>query len=308
MTDTSIIIPTYNRLWSLPRAVNSCRGSACKTEIIVIDDGSTDGTWDWLQQQDDIIVLRQNNQGKCRAVNTGFALASGKYIRFLDSDDMVNVTANDEQYAIAGATGADIVTSGYKAIDENDHITNENAWTNCDDFIAQQLGECDGSHYSAFLFKKAFLTGIFHRPEFAYRDDRFFILEAALKNPVIANHNGFALLHRAHDKGRLQINQGLKQAQQNQQHFLIYQKILAMLEKQGRLTDRYKKASSNVLWHLAHWMAVTDRAEAKKVYDWVYELDPQFEPVENKHLDRLYKILGFGLAEKILSLKRNIRI
>lgn len=61
MIDISIIIPTYNRLWSLPRAIESCREASCSVEIIVIDDGSTDGTWQWLQQQDGLISLKQNN-------------------------------------------------------------------------------------------------------------------------------------------------------------------------------------------------------------------------------------------------------
>jgi glycosyltransferase involved in cell wall biosynthesis len=84
--DVSVIIPTYNRLWALPRAVESCRDE-CSTEIIVIDDGSTDGTWDWLQTQKDVAAIRQDNWGKDWAVTKGFAAARGEFIRFLDSDD-----------------------------------------------------------------------------------------------------------------------------------------------------------------------------------------------------------------------------
>ncbi|MBI3197798.1 MAG: glycosyltransferase, partial [Rhodospirillales bacterium] len=44
MIDISIVIPTYDRLWSLPDAVRSCLATAAKVEVIVVDNGSTDGT------------------------------------------------------------------------------------------------------------------------------------------------------------------------------------------------------------------------------------------------------------------------
>jgi glycosyltransferase involved in cell wall biosynthesis len=303
-TAISVIIPTYNRLWSLPRTIDSCRQNKVKIEIIVIDDGSTDGTWEWLQTQTNVVCIKQPNQGKCPAVNKGFEIATGEYIRFLDSDDMVAKGADDEQYKIATQANADIVTAGYQTIDAEDQIISETKWANCDDFIAQQLGECDGSHYSAFLFKRSFIADIPHRPEFALRDDRLFVLECALKSPAIAVYDKPALLHRTHTNTRLQATDKNDTAVKNSQHYGIYQRILGRLEKEGRLTDRYKKASVNVLWHLAHWMATTHITDAHKVYKWVYELDPQFKPTENNRLALLYKIFGFNFTEQLLKLKR----
>lgn len=300
----SIIIPTYNRLWSLPRAINSSRLNKHKVEIIVVDDGSTDGTWEWLQSQTDIICIKQQNLGKCWAVNKGFEISSGEYIRFLDSDDMLAVNANDIQYQIAAETNADIVTAGYQTVDINDQVISETTWIDCDDFMAQQLGECDGSHYSAFIFKRSFIAEIPHRPDFAFRDDRLFVLETALKNPLIAVCNKPSLLHRMHSNPRLQVNNDLDASVQNYQHYQIYKRILDELEKEGRLTERYKKASVNALWHLAHWMAKAHLKAANNIYKWVYELDPQFKPVGNKALALLYKNLGFTFTEQLLKLKR----
>lgn len=302
--DVSIIIPTYNRLWCLPKAVKSCRDTKCTTEIIIVDDGSTDGTWEWLQSQTDIICIKQPNLGKCWAVNKGFEVASGEYIRFLDSDDMLTEDANDEQYQIAIQTDADIVTAGYQIIDVNNKVINETKWVDCDNFIAQQLGECDGSHYSAFIFKKLFIADIPHRPDFAFRDDRLFILEAALKNPTLAVYDKPALLHRQHSNPRLQVTNNINASIQNHQHYCIYKRIIGELEKEGRLTERYKKASVNTLWHLAHWMAKTHITDAHEIYKWVYELDPQFNPTENKSIALLYRTLGFIFTERLLKFKR----
>src|SRR6266446_10679515 len=148
LADVSVIIPTFNRLWCLPRAVDSCRGARCRTQIIVVDDGSTDGTWEWLQQQPEVLALRQPNQGQTWAANLGQRAAKGTYIRFLDSDDYLYPSAIDLQFEAAVATGADVIYSRVDRYEEETGLIEENPepgiW---DDFIAVMLGEGYGSHY-----------------------------------------------------------------------------------------------------------------------------------------------------------------
>ena len=83
MADISIIIPTYNRLWGLPKAVESCLSSGCAVEVIVVDDGSTDGTWQWLQARSDVVSVRTENWGKDWAVDdqVGTVLYKDRAIR-----------------------------------------------------------------------------------------------------------------------------------------------------------------------------------------------------------------------------------
>ena len=86
----SIIIPTYNRGWILKEAINSVLAQDFTDfELIVVDDGSTDKTQDILNTyNEDIRALRQNNQGVSAARNAGIASALGRFIAFLDSDDL----------------------------------------------------------------------------------------------------------------------------------------------------------------------------------------------------------------------------
>jgi len=303
--DISIIIPTYNRLWSLPKAVESCRNAKCKVEIIVIDDGSSDGTMDWLQQQKDIVTLQQEHWGKCWAVNKGFAFATGKYIKFLDSDDSITSGALDEQFAAAEANASDIVVSGYLLVDENGKQLSRQPWVACDDFIAQQLGECDSSHYSAYLFKRSFMEDIPHRPDFAFRDDRLLVIEAALKFPRVSIHNGFALVHTSHTKSKLQLNQGMQKTVQDYQHLHIYKNILAQLAKKGELTERRKKASVKALWPLCRWMAKHDLADSIILFEWIKQLDPDFKIPETGLLGFLYKSFGVNNTHRLLKIKRS---
>lgn len=302
--DVSIIIPTYNRLWCLPKAVESCRNTICKTEIIVVDDGSTDGTWEWLSNQQDIVALKQDHLGKCWAVNKGYELAQGKYTRFLDSDDRLANNAIDEQFEIAETNKSDIVVSGYIVMNEAGNVVKEQPWITCDDFIAQQLGECDGSHYSAFLFNREILADVPHRPDFAFRDDRLLILEVAIKHPKISIHPDKALIHRSHHKERLQNTSGLQQNVQNYQHLNIYKLILNKLINQHALNKRRIFAATKILWPLAHWIAISNVDDAKKVVKWIHELNPNFKIPETGALGIVYKKLGFNLTERLLRVRR----
>jgi glycosyltransferase involved in cell wall biosynthesis len=303
MIDVSIIIPTYNRLWSLPKAIRSCKDTLLNIEIIVIDDGSNDGTSTWLNQQSGIIVISQTNQGKDWAVNRGFAIAKGKYIRFLDSDDWILPQSTDELFSHAEKHQLDITCAGYQIFEDED-LVREIKWTVCDDFLAQQLGECDSSHYSAYLFKKDFINDVPHRQEYGARDDRQFIIETALKTPITGYISIPTLAHRHHTNERLQMSVGLNDTVNNLAILMIYRKCFDILAKQNRLTQRYKNAATNLLWHLAHWTAKTHIKEAKEIYNWVYELNPEFKPGSNNKIAIMYKFLGFGLTERILHLRR----
>src|SRR3569623_492396 len=108
MIDVSIIIPAYNRLWSLPRAIKSCFDSGLNIQVIIVDDGSTDDTWEWLKQQDNITIIHQENLGKDWAVNNGFAAAKGKNIRYLDSDYWLLPYSTDKLFEEAGHRDCDV--------------------------------------------------------------------------------------------------------------------------------------------------------------------------------------------------------
>lgn len=309
--DISIIIPTYNRLWALPKTIESCWSQECDVEVIVVDDGSSDGTWEWLQQQPKVIAIKQGNWGKPWAVNRAFQFTTGEYIRFLDSDDWLKPNANYQQLLLARKTNADLVVAGYENYDENENQIGVNHWIECDDFIAQQLGECDSSHYSAFLFKKEFIKDIPHRTsfaaaDFASRDDRCLMLEVALAKPKISIHPEPTFCHRHHSRGRLQFQQSLRSVGTNLQHLLIYKNILSKLDDEGELTLRRKKAACKILWPLAHWIAYTHIDEAGEVAEWIYELDPEFKPPEKGLLGFLYRNWGFRNTERILLFRRTI--
>ncbi len=87
----SVIIPTYNYAHFLPEAIQSVfRQEKVVCEVIVVDDGSTDGTADVLERYSGkITVITQENKGLSAARNAGLRKAGGRYIVFLDADDLL---------------------------------------------------------------------------------------------------------------------------------------------------------------------------------------------------------------------------
>ena len=305
--DLSVLIPTHNRLPFLRDAVESCRRTGCASEIIVVDDGSTDGTWEWLEQQPDVVSVCQDNWGKGWAVNRAFSMATGEFVRFLDSDDWVLPGANDAQVALGKASGADVVVAGYALCSEQRDVLSEIPWISGGDFLERQLGEVDPSHYSSFLFRRSHVLTIPHRPEFFVLDDRCFVIEVAMRSPALCVYDRLALAHRTHSQPRVQDLGGLKLTVSHYQRLTIYKKCLGVLAARGELTERRRRAAAGPLWRLAHGIAYTDPAGGAEVASWVRELDPHFEPPERGVLGWSYTHTGFRRTEQMLRLVRPVR-
>jgi len=94
----SVIVPTYNRSALLLEAVDSVYAQTYRPiELIIVDDGSTDDTCraidEWGSRHSDpsftVCYLTQDNQRVCRARNHGLSEATGEFIQYLDSDDLL---------------------------------------------------------------------------------------------------------------------------------------------------------------------------------------------------------------------------
>jgi glycosyltransferase involved in cell wall biosynthesis len=89
LPQVTVIICALNAATYIGEAVSSALGSrGVALEVIVIDDGSTDGTWEVLRTFGDLIrTVRQDNAGPYKARNLGARLARGEWLAFLDADD-----------------------------------------------------------------------------------------------------------------------------------------------------------------------------------------------------------------------------
>ncbi|MBQ9657915.1 MAG: glycosyltransferase family 2 protein [Clostridia bacterium] len=111
---TSIIIPTFNREKSIYKSVSSILNQTINDiEVIVVDDGSTDNTYEVISNihDDRIVYIKTNHLGACNARNVGINLAKGEYIAFNDSDDEWFTTKLEEYLHIQRVYSPDFICS-----------------------------------------------------------------------------------------------------------------------------------------------------------------------------------------------------
>lgn len=109
----SIVIPCYNS----ENYVSECLESVlsqdyANIEVVVVDDGSTDSSLEILSRYPGIRVLSQANAGACVARNRGFGISRGKYVKFLDSDDLLEPGVIGRQVMLAENEGDNSIVYG----------------------------------------------------------------------------------------------------------------------------------------------------------------------------------------------------
>lgn len=123
----SVIIPVYNVKDYLKECVDSVVSQSYKNlEIILIDDGSTDGSEkicdDYKKLDDRIVVVHKQNGGLASARNKGIEVATGSYLFFIDSDDFIELNTISELYKHSNCGTKDLVMCNYYRYEEHNKI------------------------------------------------------------------------------------------------------------------------------------------------------------------------------------------
>lgn len=122
----SIIVPVYKTEKHLDRCVDSLINQTTREiEIILVDDGSPDSCPSlcdsWAKRDHRIKVVHKENGGLSSARNAGLALATGKYVGFVDSDDDVEYDMYQKMFSVAEQYNVDFVMSDYQRIESVEH-------------------------------------------------------------------------------------------------------------------------------------------------------------------------------------------
>lgn len=127
----SLIIPMYNARATIEPCLKSLlAGTTAQVEILLIDDGSTDGSADLIRQafasalaDGSLTLIQQTNQGVSVARNTGLDRARGRYIGFVDADDVVHTDYFSHLLNAIAAHPSDIIEFGFQLWDGQFPVT-----------------------------------------------------------------------------------------------------------------------------------------------------------------------------------------
>ena len=149
----SVVVPIYNVRDYLEECLDSIISQSYRNmEIILVDDGSTDGSselCDIMQKKDDRIrVIHKNNGGLSDARNTGLKNSTGEYVIFIDSDDTIKKTMLKKMVEAIEKNNADIAACAFKTFTETRDNDNDNDLDcNCRNIC------CEGSEVVKSLYQ-----------------------------------------------------------------------------------------------------------------------------------------------------------
>jgi glycosyltransferase involved in cell wall biosynthesis len=306
MPHISVVIPTYNRQPYLRRAVESCfdGNEGIEPEVVVVDDGSEDGTRAWLQSLEDARVrpLFQANAGAPRARNRGLRAARAPYVKFLDDDDWLAEGALEAEVKVLQQTEADLTYGQVICVDDDGH-----SWIDArptplrevEDWITEITRESLSVHPARFTYRRSLLEHIRWDPELPVRQDYDFALRVARTEPSTQMVDRPIYYYRQHAGVRVSRDSAAQEALQA--HLDILVRHAQRLEAEGLGTPARWAAVAAKLWGVGRMIAVHDEGEFERARRLVYRIAPEFRPSRsNVILSWVDAALSPGTTEKLM--------
>ncbi|GAB4530116.1 MAG: hypothetical protein Tsb0014_12550 [Pleurocapsa sp.] len=247
----SIIIPTYNSSAYIEQALNSVwQQTFTDYEIIVIDDGSTDGTGDKLNPyKSRIRYFYQDNQGSAAARNTGINLAKGNLIAFLDADDywlLANKLELQVNY-FNERSSLGLINTGWRVVDsKNNKISTVQPWHEAPDLNLETWLRSKCVRTSSLMIRRKWLERVKGFDEALRQShDVDLVLRLALAGCEAAWLKQETVAYRQHEGNT--TNDGAKQAQ-------CIQAVLDKFFARPDLPDSVKLIESETRYHTLVWL------------------------------------------------------
>jgi glycosyltransferase involved in cell wall biosynthesis len=243
----SIIIPVFNRGELVQSSIESVLAQNVKDyEIIVVNDGSTDQTLNLIEKYSRAIkILNQKNSGPEIARNSGAAIAAGKYIMFLDSDDILLPKALETYNQVIKRYNYPPVIIGAMAYFADDRIDIESYRSNeeaivykCGDYLKKERSTAiSGSNI--LIENNTFKNGLGIRsstPNSYHMDNYDMMLRYGIYGPCIIIRKPVTIAYRVHSGNTIKQ---VKQMINGAIDIIDYERKIGYPGGKKRLIDRY---------------------------------------------------------------------
>jgi glycosyltransferase involved in cell wall biosynthesis len=249
-------------------------------EVIVVDDGSTDETPKIVSQYGDKVRAYRfpKNCGRNSARNTGLGLSQGKYVKFLDSDDVLLPGTLIKEAAIAEKSTADIVIAGWRedTLDDDKNVVDWRAYSApvmgniIDDVLAGKAVPT-----SAALYRRDLVSNMQWDKALVELDDWDWFAMAALRARNIKTADHFSYIWRQHKSQGTRSYTMLSNAKA---HHQILRKIELELSSLGELTSSRRLRLAQYYYKELRVLAFHDTELFKSALQHINDLDPDFLP------------------------------
>ncbi|MDQ0796410.1 glycosyltransferase family 2 protein [Streptomyces sp. B1I3] len=205
--DVSVVIGAYEAMPYLIRCLESVGAQtlpADRMEIIAVDDGSTDGTGEYLEEfaartaVPMRVVRQENSGGPSNPRNVGLGLARGRYVFFLDADDYFGEEALERMVAMADRAGTDVVLGKTVGVDRG---APKSMWKETVERADLYSSNIKYTLSAQKLFRRSLLVrlGMTFDEGLKTGEDALFTMEAYLRGngvSVVADHTCYYLVGR----------------------------------------------------------------------------------------------------------------
>jgi len=302
----SVIIPCYNVEKFLSRCLNSVFTQTLQPhEIIAVNDGSTDGTLQLLQQyvrSNGIKLIDQSNQGAPAARNAGLAIATGDYIQFLDADDvLLPAKLEHQQRIIANKKPVLLVGAYYKQLDSGENtlrtIPEDNYWVT---LLKGRLGCTCSNLWSR---KEVMDVG-------GWNQELKSSQEFDLMMRLMLNHSDKVLVDQEHLTQVYERKQGSISFQNKKENWerLINLRMKVVESVKQTVTPLVKKQLLQVMFECLRMYYKIDHTRALKQFAEFKQKNAEFFPVPSEEVSSryisIYRLIGFKGAEALINLMK----
>lgn len=193
----SIIIPVYNTQDYIERCIQSilCQ-SFTDFEIVAIDDGSTDASWEVLTRlaasDNRLQIYHKENGGVSAARNLAIEYAHGKWYMFVDSDDELLPNALNLMWSTVTSTSCDMVVGNYRRIKETGEIIHSDKYKSAKEWSIDQIIEAffhfEPDRFQGYIWNRLFRAEIIKKyniqfnEDILYKEDGLFLIQYILRS------------------------------------------------------------------------------------------------------------------------------
>jgi glycosyltransferase involved in cell wall biosynthesis len=308
----SIVIPARDAVRWLPETLASALAQThVTTEIIVVDDGSTDGTADLAAGYGDRVrVIRQPPSGVSAARNAGTSAARGEFIQYLDADDVLEDGTVAARVTLLDRTGADVALTDYARWQKQADGTFK-----VERIMRHRLGDRPDVQLltyawwppGAMLYRRTIVDRIGPwRADLRIIQDARFQLDAALVGARFAQIEEVGLRYRMHGATSTSLSRRDPLAFVNE-CFESASELHDRWQADGTLDEPRRDGLLRVYHYVARSVFKADRARYAEVTARIDELAPRFVPDGPAWLRQLSRLFGYRAAEHITHWLRQVR-